>query len=104
MSEGSSLTIEKALSIAISVEAAIKQSLLINNHQQLSQKSSELQESALKVNSEQKSEKLCYRYDGNYKLETCLFKEKECFYFKTKRHTIKVYRKQQKSAKNHSTN
>ena len=34
LSEGSSLTLEKALSIAISVEAAIKQSLLINSHQQ----------------------------------------------------------------------
>ena len=33
LSEGSPLTLEKALSIAISIEAAIKQSL-INNHQQ----------------------------------------------------------------------
>ena len=90
--ERSSLTLEKAQSIAISVEAAIKQSLLINNHQQLSQKFNELQKSVLKVNSEQKSEKLCYRCDGYHKLEICLFKEKECFYCKTKGHTIKVCR------------
>ena len=38
-SEGSSLTFEKVLSIAISIEAAIKQSLLINKHQQHPQKS-----------------------------------------------------------------
>ena len=98
LGEGSSLTLEKALSFAISVEAAIKQSLLTNNHQQLSQKSNKLQESVLKVTSEQKSEKLCYRCDGNHKPETCLFKEKECFYCKTKGHTIKVCHKKQKSA------
>ena len=40
---------EKALSIAISIEAAIKPSLLINNHQQLSKKSNKLQESVLKL-------------------------------------------------------
>ena len=98
LSEGSSLTLEKAPSIAISIEVAIKQSLSINNNQQLSQKSNESQESVLKVNSEQKSEKLCYRCDGNHKPETCLFKEKECFYCKTKGHTIKVCHKKQKSA------
>ena len=103
LGEGSSLTLEKALRFAISVEAAIKQSLLTNNHQQLSQKSNELQESVLKVTSEQKSEKLCYRCDGNHKPETCLFKEKECFYCKTKGHTTKGCRKKQKPAKNHST-
>ena len=57
LSEGSSLTLEKALSIAISVEAAIKQTLLINNYQEHRQKSNESQENVLKVNSEQQSEK-----------------------------------------------
>ena len=58
----------------------------------------------MKVNSEQKSEKLGYRCDGNYKPETCPFKEKECFNCKTKGRTIKVCRKKQKSAKSYSTN
>ena len=71
LSEGSSLTLEKALSIAISVEAAIKQSLLINSHQQHAENSNELQQNVLKVNSENKPEKLCYRCNGNHKPETC---------------------------------
>lgn len=59
----SSKKLEKSLIIARSVEAAIKQSILINSHQQHSQKGNESQENILKVNSEQKFEKLCYRYD-----------------------------------------
>ena len=52
LSEESSLMLEKALSIAISVEAAIKESLLINNHQQHPQKSKDSLENVLKVNSD----------------------------------------------------
>ena len=58
----------------------------------------------MKVSSEKKSEKLCFRCDGNHKPETCPFKEKECFYCKTKGRTIKVCRKKQNSTKKHSTN
>ena len=56
------------------------------------------------MNSENKPEKLCYQCNGNHTPETCPFKEKECFYCKSKGHTIKVCRKKQKLAKNHSAN
>ena len=66
----SSKELEKSLIIARSVEAAIKQSILINNHQQHSQKGNESLENILKVNSEQKFEKLRYRCDWDHNVHS----------------------------------
>ena len=54
---------------------------------------------------ESKSEKSCYRCDGNHRPETSAFKDKEFYYCKAKGHTIKVCRKKQKQTKSdaHST-
>ena len=72
-SEGSSLTLKRALSIAISVESAINQSSLINQYQEQALASRE-------EPTESKPDKSCYRCNGNHKPETCPFKDKECFY------------------------
>ena len=98
------MTLEKALSISIAVESAINQSSLISQHQ-ANPINREDPPNVFKI-SESKSEKPCYRCNGNHRPETCAFKDKECYYCKAKGHTIKVCQKKQKQTKSdaHSTN
>ena len=88
------MTLEKALSISIAVESAINQSSLISQHQ-ANPINREDPPNVFKI-SESKSEKPCYRCDGNHRPETCAFKDKACYYCKAKGHTIKVCRKKKK--------
>ena len=88
------------------MESAIRQSSFISQHQQLSSPAIKEDPSNVYKMSESKTEKPCYRCSGNHKPDTCLFKDKECFYCKKKGYTIKVCRKRQNQSKNatHSTN
>ena len=82
LNEGSSLTLERALSTAISTESLINQSSLINQHQQQVPVSREEEPTSIFKTTESKPDKSCYRCNGNHKPETCSFKDKECFYCK----------------------
>ena len=82
LNERSSLTLERALSIAISIESLINQLSLINQHQQQVPVSREEEPTSIFKTTESKPDKSCYRCNGNHKPETCPFKDKEYFYCK----------------------
>ena len=75
LSEGSTLTLEKALSTSTAVESAINQSSLSSQHQ-ANPINKEDPPNIFEI-SESKSEKPCYRCNGNHRPETCAFKDKE---------------------------
>ena len=95
--EGSCLTLERALSIAASVETAINQSLSVNQYQQQPPLNREEPTNIFKI-IESKPDRSCC-CNANHKPERCPFKDKKCFYCKAKGHTIKVCRKKLKTSK-----
>ena len=92
-SEGSTLTLRKALDIALSLESAISQTVVIQsgymNHKSEKQ--------TLKVSN--KEDKKCYQCDRNHAAKSCPFINKECFYCHNKGHTSKVCCKMAKANK-----
>ena len=78
LSEGLSLTLERALSIAISVESAINQLSLTSQYQQQAPVSREEPTNIFR-RTESKPDISCYHCNGNHKPETCPFKDKEYF-------------------------
>ena len=93
LSEGSTLTLEKALGIALSLELAISQTALIQSGYMNNKSETQI----LKVSD--KEVKKCYRCDGNHAAKSCPFIDKECFYCHNKGHTSKVCRKKAKANK-----
>ena len=93
LSEGSTLTLEKALDIALSLESAISQTAVIQSGYMNNKSETQI----LKVSD--KEVKKCYQCDGNHAAKSCPFIDKECFYCYNKGHTSKVCRKRAKAIK-----
>ena len=93
LSEGSTLTLEKALGIALSLESAISQTAVIQSGYMNNKSETQI----LKVSD--KEVKKCYHRDGNHAAKSCPFIDKECFYCHSKGHTSKVCRKKAKPNK-----
>ena len=74
LSEGSTLTLEKALDIALSLELAISQTAVIQSGYMNSKSETQV----LKVSN--KEVKKQYQHDGNHIAKSCPFINKECFY------------------------
>ena len=74
LSEGSRLTLEKALDIALSLESVISQTAVIRsgNMNSITEKTI-VKVSNIKV-------KKCYQCDHNHVVKSCPFTDKECFY------------------------
>ena len=90
LSEGATLTLQKALDISLSLESAIQQSAIIHNDLRPKQ------EVVANVEKKPNSTSKCYRCDGQLSAKVCPFIEKQCFYCKNKGHTLKVCRKKVK--------
>ena len=93
LSEGSTLTLEKALDIALSLESTISQTAVIQSGYMNNKSETQI----LKVSD--KKVKKCYQCDGNHAAKSCPFIDKECFYCYNKGHTSKVCRKKAKAIK-----
>ena len=92
-SEGSILTLEKPLDIALSLESAISQTAFIQGGYMNNKSKTQI----LKVS--YKEVKKCYWCDGNHAAKSCPFIDKKCFYCHNKGHTSKVCRKKAKANK-----
>ena len=93
LSEGDSLTLQRALDIAHSMESAIHQASMMKSTYS---NNSERLEDICKVNYSQNLK--CFRYHGKHKANDCPFKSKECYVCRKKGHIGKVCRS--KSFKN----
>ena len=78
LSEGSTLTLEKALDIALSLESAISQTSVIQGGYMNNKSETQI----LKVSD--KEIKKCYRCDGNHAAKSCPFINNKCFIVTTK--------------------
>ena len=87
LSKGSTLALEKALDIALSLESAISKTAVIQGEYMYSKTETPI----LKVNNNEV--KKCYRCDRNHLAKSCPFIDKECFYCHNKGHASKVCRK-----------
>ena len=96
-SEGPSLTLQKALDIALALESAINQTSIIQGHQQPSAINNTSANNVFKVS--YKGNDRCFFGEGNHLSLACPFNNKEGFYFKSKRHVMKVCRKKLKADK-----
>ena len=93
LSEGSTLPLEKALDIALSLESAISQTAVIQSGYMNNKSETQI----LRVS--YKEVKKCYWCDGNHTAKSCPFIDKECFYCHNKGHTSKVCHKKAKANK-----
>lgn len=94
LSEGATLTLQKALDISLSLESAIQQAAVMQHESQRDQMN------AFKMS--QKDNLSCYRCTGKHYPKVCPFINKECFFCKSKGHTEKVCRKKLKSQRQHT--
>ena len=97
LSEGSSLTFDNALKIALSMEAAAEQSTAMQNQISHERK---MDGSALhKVfTSGAKQQGICFRCGGRHNPSNCPFTEKNCFFCNNKGHTVRMCRKKSRSS------
>ena len=93
LSGGSTLPLEKALDIALSLKSAISQTSVIQGGYMNNKSETQI----LKVSD--KEVKKCYRCDGNHAAKSCPFINKECFIVTTKVNTSKVCRKKAQANK-----
>ena len=93
LSEGATLTLQKAMDISLSLESAIKQSAIIQNESNAAESVSKTDTKTSPKNQYGK----CYRCAGQHNPKVCSFIDKECFFCKNKGHTSKVCRKKAKS-------
>ena len=93
LSDSSSLTLEKALDISLSLESAIIQDSVIENNAAENRRSKI--KSILKISEDEKSK--CYRCDWKHWAKLCPFIDEECFYCHKKSHPNRVCQKKGKS-------
>ena len=87
LSEGETLTLEKATTIPLSMESAIAQANEIQTYQQQRQVN-DAPVNQLTPKSGRSLKKLdCYRCGGNHLPDTCQVKDKVCFYCRIKGHS-----------------
>ena len=91
LSEDSTLSREKPLDIALSLESAISETAVIQSGYMNNKSETQI----LKV-SDKEVQKCC---DGNHAAKSSPFIDKECFYCHNKGHTSKVFRKKAKTNK-----
>ena len=88
LSEADSLTLQRALDIAHSVESTIHQASMLRSAYS---SNPEMFEEVRKMNASNQNLK-CYRCNGRHKANDCQFKSKECYVCKKKGHIAKVCR------------
>ena len=93
LSKGSTLTLEKALDIALSLESAISQTAVIQSGYMNNKSETQI----LKVSN--KEVKKCYQCNSNHAAKSCPFIDKECFFDTTKIIQAKFVVKRQKQIK-----
>ena len=93
LSEGATLTLQKAMDVSLSLESAIKQSAIMQNESNAAESVSKTDTKTSPKNQYGK----CYRCAGQHNPKVCPFIDKECFFCKNKGHTSKVCRKKAKS-------
>ena len=93
LSESSTLTLEKTLDIALSLESAISQTALIQSGYMNNTSETQILEVS------DKEVKKCYRCDGNHTVKSCPFIDKECFCCHNNGHRRKVCCKKAKANK-----
>ena len=106
LSEGSKLTLDRAVEISIALEAATKQSSEIQNYQQKHSTESVVHQLKTNSSSTGKSEELsydCYRCGGCHIAIKCPFKNEECHYCHNKGHIARKCRKKARESQKTST-
>ena len=94
LSEGTNLTLQKAMGISLSLESAIRQSAIMQNESKSAAESSSKTDSKTTTKSQNPK---CFRCSGQHNSKICPFIDKACFFCKNKEHTSKVRRKKAKS-------
>ena len=97
LSEGSSLSLEKAIDISLSLESAIKQAAVIQS--EFNQPSEAVSKFEQKISRSQGTK--CFRCDTLHNPKSCPFIDKQCFFCGNKGHTFKVCRKKARSNQSH---
>ena len=107
LSEGRTLTLERAQELALSIESAEKDSSEMTSVQ--STQPTNLESTSFnevnKLSTDNARSLNCFRCGGvRHSPNDCMFKDRECFFCKSKGHTMKVCRKRQASLKSNSPN
>ena len=100
LSDGASLSLEKAIDISLSLELAIKQAAVIQSEcKPPSKAASKIEQKILRSQGRK-----CFRCDNLHNPKLCPFIDKQCFFCGNKGHTSKVCRKKAGSNQNHVVN
>ena len=97
LSEGASLSLEKAIDISLSLESAIKQAAVIQS--ECKPPSEAVSKIEQKISRSQGTK--CFRCDNLHNPKSCPFIDKQCFFCGNKGHASKVWRKKARSNQNH---
>ena len=97
LSEGASLSLEKAIDISLSLESAIKQAAVIQS--ECKPPSEAVSKIEQKISRSQGTK--CFRCDNLHNPKSCPFIDKQCFFYGNKGHTSKICRKKAMSNQNH---